>query len=197
MNIQLLSAVQRDVFEPIHNERRPWPPRVMLTGAAWVRPGDRACVTLLTLHGKEDQVELPWGIVDPVTGELDFQAHSEGKSFARPCLIIAQQVVQDCDVGDRTDAASICFAVRAPGAFAGMWIAANSHVYQPVAFKILMAPAGPDLAPYCTRQPVLIPTPQFRNWLNPTVSTKGLQHAPDAGTFEVLGVTPRQVSATV
>jgi putative SOS response-associated peptidase YedK len=68
------------------------------------------------------------------------------------------------------------------------WISENSDVYRSVAFKLLTVASGPDLAPYCTRQPLLIDAELAADWLNPRVSTKRLQNAPAEGWVKILEV---------
>lgn len=185
MTIELLSAVRR----PRENDMSPapsltWPRHAGVTALAWVEPGDNVCVYLLRLHGEQDQVELPWGHVNPETDELEFEAWAETKSFARACLIPASEVRQVCDAEGAQG--SVIYKPKYGGSFAGVWVPASPHVYQPAAFKLLTAPAGPDLEPYCTRQPIFIEAHQAREWLNPRVNTVRLQKAPPVGTFTIL-----------
>ena len=76
-----------------------------------------------------------------------------------------------------------------------MWVPETPHLYQPVAFKLLMSPAGPDLAGHCTRQPVMVPAEKHSDWLDPTVSTTALQKASCEGSFEILAVIAEDVAA--
>ncbi|MBW0007152.1 MAG: hypothetical protein JO335_05490 [Sphingomonas sp.] len=187
MHIELLSAVRRaspNDMSPPHQGT--WPQPAGVTASAWVEPGDQVCVYLLKLHGAKDQVELPWGRVDDATDELDFTAWAEGKSFARACLIPAGELRQKCDAGDVRG--TVTYKPTYPGSFAGFWVPAKPHLYQPVAFMLLTAPAGPDLAPYCERQPIFISAENADEWLNPKVNTVRFQHEPPRGTFTVLGV---------
>jgi putative SOS response-associated peptidase YedK len=185
MNIELLGAVRSAhpvITSPATGPS--WPPHAGLTTTAWVEPGDCVCVTLLKLHGAQDSVELQWGQHNASTGELDFATWSEGKSFARPCLIPVAQVRQMCDSNGVTG--WVAYKPKYGGSLAGTWVSADPHLYQPVAFKLLTAAAGPDLARYCTREPVFIPPEHHANWLNPKVSCGRLQKSSPEGTFTIL-----------
>ena len=194
MDIQLLSAV-RSVHPDIatHAAGPNWPRHAGMTTTAWVKPGDSVCVTLLKLHGAQDRVELHWGHRKAPTDALDFVAWSEGKSYAHPCLIPVAQVHQACDVDGATG--SVVYQPKYGGCFAGVWVSSDPHLYHPVAFKLLTVPAGPDLAPYCTRQPVFVPPEHHANWLSPKVNTVRLQQASPEGTFEVLEVRAESAAA--
>jgi len=183
MEIELLSAV-RPAYISATPAGPTWPCQVPVTASAWVKPGDSVCVTMLTMNGASDCVELPWGQIDPVTEELDFLVWSTGQGFARRCLVPVAQVRQSCDA----EGASgwVAYKPRYGGNFAGVWVLDNPHGFRPMAFKLLTVPAGRDLSPYCTRQPILIPPEGCANWLNPSVSTARLQQAPPVGTFDVL-----------
>jgi putative SOS response-associated peptidase YedK len=187
MNIEILSAVRR----PHHSDTSPapgsaWPPRAGVAASAWVEPGDQVCVYLLTLHGARDHVDLPWGQINAATDELEFLALAETKSFARACLIPASEVRQACDA--EGIAGSVVYKPKYAGSLAGFWVPADPHLYQPSAFKLLMAPAGPDLAPYCSRQPIFIASDEAADWLNPRVNTSRFQQSSPVGTFTILEV---------
>jgi len=177
-------------MSPPHNGA--WPQHAGVTASAWVEPGDHVCVHLLKLHGAKDQVELPWGQIDAATDELNFTAWAEGKSFARACLIPVSELRQECD-NDRS-LGTVIYKPKYPGSLAGFWVPAKPHLYEPAAFMLLTAPAGPDLAPFCERQPIFILAENADEWLNPKINTVRFQHEPPHGTFTVLGVEETELA---
>lgn len=186
MSIELLSAVRRPHYSDTADRSSPWPPRAGVTASDWVEPGDGVCVYLLTLNGAQDQVELPWGQINPATDELVFLEWAEAKSFARPCLVPVSEVRQACDADGASG--SVLYKPKYAGSLAGCWVFASPGLYQPAAFRLLTAPAGSDLAPYCTRQPVFIAADDASDWLSPLVNTARFQRAPAVGTFTIIEV---------
>ena len=148
-----------------------------------VRITDRAPIVRFNRHsGSAELVERRWSWPGP-HGKPVFNMRSDGREFGRDrCLVIADGFYEFTSSDDPKQKRKDCWLFRPangePFAIAG--IVRNSDIGE--AFTLLTVPPGPDIERYHNRQIALLAPPQWRSWLDGSISSKAaLQPAPAGG----------------
>lgn len=152
-----------------------------------VRITDRAPIVRFNRdRGTAELVERRWSW--PASGGKPvFNMRSDGREFGRDrCLVMADGFYEFTAPTDpkqkRKDAWFFRPAGGEPFAIAGL-VRNNPDVGE--AFTLLTVPPGPDIAPYHNRQIALLSPPQWRDWLDGSVSSKELLRPAEAGGLSV------------
>jgi len=148
-----------------------------------VRITDRAPIVRFNRDsGSAELVERRWSWPGP-HGKPVFNMRSDGREFGRDrCLVIADGFYEFTSSDDPKQKRKDCWLFRPangePFAIAG--IVRNSDIGE--AFTLLTVPPGPDIERYHNRQIALLAPPQWRSWLDGSISSKAaLQPAPAGG----------------
>ena len=152
-----------------------------------IRITDRAPIVRFNRdRGTAELVERRWSWPAP-GGKPVFNMRSDGREFGRDrCLVMADGFYEFTAPADpkqkKKDAWFFRPADGEPFAIAGV-VRENSEVGE--AFTLLTVPPGPDIAPYHNRQIALLSPPQWRAWLDGSVSSKTLLRPAEAGELSV------------
>ena len=133
-------------------------------------------------------VERRWSWPGP-TGKPVFNMRSDGREFSRDrCLVIADSFFEFTMPADPRQKKKDCWRFRPPSEFAIAGLLRDDpKVGQ--AFTLLTVPPGPDIAPYHNRQIALLTPPDWRAWLDGSVSSKELLSPSAAGELSVAAAT--------
>ena len=152
-----------------------------------VRITDRAPVVRFNRDsGSAELVERRWSWPAP-GGKPVFNMHSDGREFGRDrCLVIADAFFEFTSPADPKQKKKDCWLFRPangqPFAIAGV-TRTDEQVGE--AFTLLTVPPGADILPYHNRQIALLSPPQWRGWLDGSVSSKELLRPAEAGGLSV------------
>lgn len=163
-----------------------------LPAAQSVKISDRAPIVRATAEGAE-LVMRRWSWPGP-TGKPVYNFRSEGRRFGpERCLIVADGFYEFTDpppmegAPKRRPKSKWLFTM--PGApffcIAGIW---RAHPEVGEAFTMLTAEPGPDVAPYHSRQVVVLGPQDWARWLNPDVPAADVLGPAPAGTLAVTQV---------
>jgi len=116
-----------------------------------------------------------------------FNMRSDGREFGRDrCLVIADGFYEFTSAEDPKQKRKDCWLFRPangePFAIAGI-VRDSADIGE--AFTLLTVPPGPDIQPYHNRQIALLSPPQWRSWLDGSVSSKALLQPAPAGGLSV------------
>jgi putative SOS response-associated peptidase YedK len=152
-----------------------------------VRITDRAPIVRFNRDsGSAELVERRWSWPGP-HGKPVFNMRSDGREFGRDrCLVIADGFFEFTKPDDPNQKRKDCWLFRPANgeAFAIAGIVRDSADIGE-AFTLLTVPPGPDIQPYHNRQIALLAVPQWRDWLDGTVSSKAMLHPSPAGGLSV------------
>ena len=152
-----------------------------------VRITDRAPIVRFNRDsGSAELVERRWSWPAP-GGKPVFNMRSDGREFGRDrCLVIADGFYEFTSPDDPKQKRKDCWLFRPadgePFAIAGI---VRDGVDVGEAFTLLTVPPGPDIQPYHNRQIALLSPPQWRSWLDGSVSSKALLQPAPAGGLSV------------
>ena len=109
------------------------------------------------------------------------------REFARDrCLVLADGFYEFTVAADPKQKKKDCWLFRPadgqPFAIAGV---TRNDAQVGEAFTLLTVPPGPDIAPYHNRQIALLSPPQWRDWLDGSVSSKEMLRPAEAGELSV------------
>jgi len=116
-----------------------------------------------------------------------FNLRSDGRNFPKDrCLVPMDGFYEFTAPADPAQKRKDCWLFRPPEgralAIAGLL---RDHPEVGEAFTLLTAPPGPDVAPYHSRQIVLLPPERWRNWLDGSVRSSELLKPTPEGALEV------------
>ena len=136
--------------------------------------------------GNAELVERRWSWPAP-GGKPVFNMRSDGREFGRDrCLVLADAFFEFTAPEDPKQKKKDCWAFRPssgePFAIAGV-VRSDPQVGE--AFTLLTVPPGADIQPYHNRQIALLSPPDWRSWLDGSVSSKELLRPADAGGLSV------------
>ena len=124
-----------------------------------IRPTDPAPVLVGSARGAELK-QLRWGFVQPKGGPL-INFRSDGRRFPTGrCLIPADGFYEF--TGDRAPKSKWLFTTTGNDLFCIAGFVRDDR------FTMLTMEPGPDIAPYHNRQIVILPRPQWADWLGPS-----------------------------
>lgn len=152
-----------------------------------VRITDRAPIVRFNRdRGSAELVERRWSWPGP-HGKPVFNMRSDGREFGRDrCLVIADGFFEFTKPDDPKQKRKDCWLFRPangePFAIAGI-VRDSADIGE--AFTLLTVPPGPDIEPYHNRQVALLAVPQWRDWLDGTVSSKIMLHPSPVGGLSV------------
>jgi putative SOS response-associated peptidase YedK len=152
-----------------------------------VRITDRAPIVRFNRdNGSAELVERRWSWPGP-HGKPVFNMRSDGREFGRDrCLVIADGFFEFTSPNDPKQKRKDCWLFRPadgePFAIAGI-VRDSADIGE--AFTLLTVSPGPDIQPYHNRQIALLAVPQWRDWLDGTVSSKAVLHPSPAGGLSV------------
>ena len=152
-----------------------------------VRITDRAPIVRFNRdRGTAELVERRWSWPAP-GGKPVFNMRSDGREFGRDrCLVIADGFYEFTAPADPKQKKKDCWLFRPadnePFAIAGL-LRDNPEVGE--AFTLLTVPPGPDIAPYHNRQIALLSPPQWRGWLDGSISSKEMLRPAEVGELSV------------
>ncbi len=170
----------------------------------FIRPTDSAPI-LRTVDGGVELKEMRWGLIPHFHKArvkdwkiLGTNARSETASKTamfknawqhNRCLVPASEFYEwSGEKGHKTK-----WRFRSKGnewfCMAGLWEKADTAEGTVESFTILTMPAGPDVAPYHDRQPVVLTEEQYIDWLNPNLDARPLFLRPPVGRLEVCKAT--------
>ncbi len=153
-----------------------------------IRITDRAPI-VRAVDGDPELVERRWSW--PASGGKPvYNYRAEGRDLPRGrCLILADGFYEFTAHSDPkakrkhkwlfTRGEDELFAI------AGLW---RNDATIGEAFTMLTCPPGPDVAPYHSRQIVVLPAAQWQSWLDPTVPSRDLLQPLPAGSLTVTQV---------
>ena len=136
--------------------------------------------------GTAELVERRWSWPAP-GGKPVFNMRSDGREFGRDrCLVLADGFYEFTKPDDPKQKKKDCWLFRPSNgeAFAIAGVTRNSPDIGE-AFTLLTVPPGPDIQPYHSRQIALLSPPQWRAWLDGSVSSKELLLPAPAGGLNV------------
>jgi putative SOS response-associated peptidase YedK len=152
-----------------------------------VRITDRAPIVRFNRDsGTAELVERRWSWPAP-GGKPVFNMRSDGRELGRDrCLVLADGFFEFTSPADPKQKKKDCWLFRPsngePFAIAGV---TRNDPQAGEAFTLLTVPPGPDIAPYHNRQIALLLPPQWRGWLDGSVSSKELLRPAEAGALSV------------
>lgn len=137
-------------------------------------------------RGTAELVERRWSWPAP-GGKPVFNMRSDGREFGRDrCLVMADGFYEFTSPADPKQKRKDCWLFRPadgePFAIAGV-VRNDANVGE--AFTLLTVPPGTDIAPYHNRQIALLSPPDWRAWLDGSVSSKELLRPAEAGGLSV------------
>lgn len=154
-----------------------------------IRITDRAPIVRASAAeaGAAELVVRRWSWPGP-GGKPVYNFRSEGRTFDRGrCLIVADGFYEFTTPADaatkraRKDKWLFTLAAEPWFCIAGLW--RDSPAGE--AFTMLTGAPGPDVAPYHSRQVVILPRERWADWLNPTVPAADLLAPLPAGALRV------------
>jgi len=152
-----------------------------------VRITDRAPIVRFNrAQGCAELVERRWSWPAP-GGKPVFNMRSDGREFGRDrCLVLADGFYEFTAPADPKQKRKDCWLFR-PADDQPFAIAGVTRNDQGVgeAFTLLTVPPGPDILPYHNRQIALLSPPDWRAWLDGSVSSKELLRPAEAGGLSV------------
>ena len=152
-----------------------------------VRITDRAPIVRFNRdRGTAELVERRWSWPAP-GGKPVFNMRSDGREFGRDrCLVMSDGFYEFTAPADPKQKKKDAWFFRPPDgepfAIAGV-VRDNAEFGE--AFTLLTVPPGPDIAPYHNRQIALLSPPQWRAWLEGSVSSKTLLRPAEPGELSV------------
>jgi putative SOS response-associated peptidase YedK len=152
-----------------------------------VRITDRAPIVRFNRDsGSAVVVEGRWSWPAP-GGKPVFNMRSDAREFGRDrCLVIADGFYEFTSPDEPKQKRKNCWLFRPangePFAIAGI-VRDSAGIGE--AFTLLTVPPGPDIQPYHNRQIALLSPPQWRSWLDGSVSSKALLQPAPAGGLSV------------
>jgi putative SOS response-associated peptidase YedK len=172
MRVRLLSPEGRPNFEPRDD----------------VRITDRAPILRAAQEGGDavELVQRRWSWPGP-GGKPVYNFRSEGREFGSGrCLIVADGFYEFTAHSDPKSKRKHKWLFTLKGepwfCIAGLW---RSSPEVGEAFTMLTAEPGPDVAPYHSRQIVVLPPAEGLRWLDPAVSAKDVLKPLPAGSLDV------------
>ncbi len=140
-------------------------------------------------EGAAELVQRRWSWPGP-TGKPVFNYRSEGREFPNGasqgrCLIIADgfyEYTAPEDGGKRKTRWLFTMGGADLFGIAGLW---RTHAAVGEACTMLTVEPGPDIAPYHSRQIVIVPREQWGRWLDGSAPAADVLLPSPAGTFEV------------
>jgi putative SOS response-associated peptidase YedK len=137
-------------------------------------------------RGTAELVERRWSWPAP-GGKPVFNMRSDGREFSRDrCLVMADGFYEFTSPADAKQKRKDCWFFRPssgePFAIAGL-VRASPEIGE--AYTLLTVPPGPDILPYHNRQIALLRVPEWRGWLDGSVSSKELLRPADEGALSV------------
>lgn len=163
-----------------------------LPPAQSVKISDRAPIVRASAEGAE-LVMRRWSWPGP-TGKPVYNFRSEGRRFGpERCLIVADGFYEFTDpppmegAPKRRPKSKWLFTMTGAPFFciAGIW---RAHEEVGEAFTMLTTEPGPDVAPYHSRQVVVLGPDDWARWLNPDVPAADVLGPAQAGTLAVTQV---------
>jgi putative SOS response-associated peptidase YedK len=152
-----------------------------------VRITDRAPIVRFNQQsGNAELIERRWSWPAP-GGKPVFNMRSDGREFGRDrCLVLADGFYEFTKPDDPKQKRKHCWLFRPSygEAFAIAGVVRSSPDIGE-AFTLLTVPPGPDIQPYHNRQIALLSPPQWRAWLDGSVSSKEMLHPAPAGALSV------------
>lgn len=140
-------------------------------------------------RGVGELVNRPWSWRGP-GGKPVYNFRSEGREFAsHRCLILADGFYEftAAQPGEKRKTKWLFTLKDHPWfCIAGIWRAAPDGE----AFTMLTMEPGEDVAPYHSRQIVVLPRDQLADWLDPAVPAKEILRALSKGSLDVRQVYP-------
>jgi putative SOS response-associated peptidase YedK len=152
-----------------------------------VRISERAPIVRFNQNtGTAELVERRWSWPAP-GGKPVFNMRSDGREFGRDrCLVMADGFYEFTSPADPKQKRKDCWLFRPasgdPFAIAGL-LRNDPQVGE--AYTLLTVPPGADIAPYHNRQIALLPTSQWRQWLDGSVKSTELLRPCVAGRLAV------------
>lgn len=133
--------------------------------------------------GGAELMQLPWGLAPgSPKARAVINLRAEGRDFGRGrCLVPASHYFEF--TGSKSPKTRWRFTRRGQEwfCFAGLLGRGNSGE----AFALLTAQAGPDVAPYHGRQPIILERDVWAAWLDGTAAASDLLRSSPAGSLEV------------
>jgi len=129
-------------------------------------------------------IERRWSWPAP-NGKPVFNMRSDGREFGKDrCLVVADAFYEFTTPADPKQKRKDCWRFTPAGDFAiaGL-VRADPEVGE--AFTLLTVPPGPDITPYHNRQVALLDPPDWRSWLDSSISSKDLLQPSRAGELRV------------
>lgn len=150
-----------------------------------VRITDRAPILRIAGNAYE-MVQRRWSWSGP-GGKPVYNFRSEGREFpSGRCLILADGFYEFTAPADPKAKRKHKWLLTLRGAnlfgIAGLW---RNSPDAGEAFTMLTTAPGEDVAPYHSRQIVIVPPADFTRWLDPAVPARELARALPAGSLEV------------
>ena len=152
-----------------------------------VRISERAPIVRFNRdRGTAELIERRWSWPAP-GGKPVFNMRSDGREFSRDrVLVMADGFYEFTSPADPKQKRKDCWLFRPttgePFAIAGV---TRNDEQVGEAFTLLTVPPGADIQPYHNRQIALLPTSQWREWLEGSVSSKELLKPCVAGRLAV------------
>ena len=150
-----------------------------------VRITDRApIVRWASARDTAEMVERRWSWPSP-SGKPVFNMRSDGREFGKDrCLVVADAFYEFTTPADPKQKRKDCWRFTPAGDFAiaGL-VRADPEIGE--AFTLLTVPPGPDITPYHNRQVALLDPPDWRSWLDSSISSKDLLQPSRAGELRV------------
>jgi len=131
-----------------------------------------------------EMVERRWSWPAP-NGKPVFNMRSDGREFGKDrCLVVADAFYEFTTPADPKQKRKDCWRFTPAGDFAiaGL-VRADPQIGE--AFTLLTVPPGPDITPYHNRQVALLGPPDWRAWLDSSISSKDLLQPSRAGELRV------------
>jgi putative SOS response-associated peptidase YedK len=135
-------------------------------------------------RGAAELVERRWSW-PAAGGKPVFNMRSDGREFGKDrCLVLADAFYEFTAANDPKQKRKDCWRFAPPGDFAiaGL-VRTDPQIGE--AFTLLTVPPGPDIAPYHNRQIALLYPPDWRSWLDVSISSKDLLAPSGAGELSV------------
>jgi len=150
-----------------------------------IRITDRApIIRWASARDSAEMVERRWSWPAP-SGKPVFNMRSDGREFGKDrCLVVADAFYEFTTPADPKQKRKDCWRFTPAGDFAiaGL-VRADPEVGE--AFTLLTVPPGPDITPYHNRQVALLDPPDWRSWLDSSISSKDLLQPSRAGELRV------------
>jgi putative SOS response-associated peptidase YedK len=150
-----------------------------------IRITDRApIIRWASARDTAEMVERRWSWPAP-GGKPVFNMRSDGREFGKDrCLVVADAFYEFTAPDDPKQKRKDCwrFTPASDFAIAGL-VRTDPQIGE--AFTLLTVPPGPDIAPYHNRQVALLGPPDWRAWLDGSVSSIELLQPSRAGELRV------------